>query len=311
MIVVFGSKGQLGACLAEQMGPAPEHVFLSQDSQDYCGDLSNVAGLTETLMDLRPDMIINAAAYTNVDGAQNDPATAVTVNAKAPALMAQVAAKIGSLLVHYSTDYVFDGSGSLPHRETDACAPLSVYGQSKLEGELNILASGCRHYILRTSWLYGVHGKNFITSMLDLATHKEEITVVADQWGAPTSTELVALSTLDLINLATPGYGSKPGQTAPASGLYHCTARGETTWHAYASLVIQTARDLGQEQAVKRITPVSSADWARLRPAAAPRPANSRLSVDKLEQTIGRRFPDWQEDVMETVGRLLHQEDNA
>lgn len=310
MIVVFGSQGQLGACLAEQMGEAPEHVFLSRDSQDYCGDLANIAGITETLLELRPDIVINAAAYTHVDNAQNDRERAFAVNAKAPAAIAQVAAKLNTLFIHYSTDYVFSGTSEAPYEETTPCAPISVYGESKRHGEDMILASHCRHFILRSSWVYGRHGKNFMTSMLTAATQKEEITVVADQWGAPTSTELLANATLDLINLATPGYGSLADRPVPASGIYHCTARGKTNWFDYAKLVIETARALGQEQRVRKITPITSAQWMASHPLAAPRPGNSRLNTEKLERTLGQEFPRWEDDVIETVGALLAMQDD-
>ena len=301
MIVVFGSNGQLGQTLRQQMGEAPEHVYLKRDSSDYCGDITDTAGMTQTLMDLRPDVIINAAAYTAVDLAEQNQAQARAVNAKAPAALAQIAAKINALLIHYSSDYVFDGHGDQPFIETDRCGPLSVYGQTKHEGEEGILGSGARHYILRTSWVYSPQGKNFLTTMLRLAQTQTELRVVADQWGVPTSTEFLANATLDLISLATPGYGSPRDARPPESGLYHCAPSGLTNWHDYAKLIIETARKLGEALTVRSIVPISTAEY----PTPARRPLNSRLNTEKLQHTLGRQFPDWAEDVIMAVGQAF------
>ena len=304
MILVLGSQGQLGTTLRQQIGQAPEHVFLKRDSSDYCGDITNTAGITETLMDLRPEIIINAAAYTAVDQAETDVESATAINAKAPAVLAQIAAKMGALLIHYSTDYVFDGAGTAAHKETDACHPLSVYGKTKRQGEEGILASQCRHYILRASWLYSAHGNNFLNTMLRLSQTQEELRVINDQWGAPTSTELLVNSTLDLIHLATPGYGSPSTATPPAYGIYHCAPSGETTWFDYARLVIQTAQALGLETKVKKISPIPSAQYI----TAAQRPMNSRLDTTKLRTLLNTSFDDWREDVIMTVGQALRED---
>lgn len=300
MIVVFGSQGQLGQALKEQIGEAPEHVFLSRDSADYCGDITDTAGITQTLMDLRPEIIINAAAYTAVDKAESEPAQAEAVNARAVGVIAQIAAKIDSLLVHYSTDYVFDGSGTTPWKETDACAPLSVYGKTKLAGEAAITTSGVRHFILRTSWVYSSRGNNFLKTMLRLADTKEEIQVVSDQWGVPTHVDYLAATTLDLINLATPGFGSD-SKSPPAWGIYHCAPSGETNWFEYARLVINTAKAHGAANTCKKITPITTANY----PTAARRPLNSRLDTRKLQAVLKTTSPDWQDDVIITVGQVL------
>lgn len=300
MIVVFGSQGQLGQALREQIGEAPEHVFLNRDSTDYCGDITDTAGITQTLMDLRPEIIINAAAYTAVDKAESEPAAAEAVNAKAVGAIAQIAAKLDSLLVHYSTDYVFDGAGSSPWKETDTCAPLSVYGKTKRAGEAAITASGAKHFILRTSWVYSRHGNNFLKTMLRLAETKEEIQVVSDQWGVPTHVDYLAATTLDLINLATPGFGSE-STTPPAWGIYHCAPSGETSWFEYARLVINTAKAHGAASACKKIMPISTANY----PTAARRPLNSRLDTSKLQSALKTAPPDWQDDVIMTVGQVL------
>jgi dTDP-4-dehydrorhamnose reductase len=300
MILVFGSHGQVGQALIEQLGEIPEHVFLYRESRDYCGDLSDTAGITETLMELRPEIIINAAAYTAVDRAESEPELAQKINAKAPAVIAQVAAKLGSLLIHYSTDYVFDGSGTQPWKETDACKPLSVYGHSKRAGEEAIIAAGGRHYIIRTSWVYGRHGKNFLKTMLHLAETQASINVVNDQWGVPTSADYLAEVTLELINRCTEGLGAISVQ-APAHGIYHCAPAGETTWFDYACLAIGHAKDCGEAQTCKQINPIPTSAY----PTAARRPLNSRLDTRKLSAALGFAAPDWRDGVIFTVGELL------
>ncbi len=302
MIVIFGSQGQLGQALQDAIDETAEHVFLSRDSRDYCGDITNTAGITETIMELWPEIIINAAAYTAVDKAESEPEAAHATNAAAPGVVAQIAAKIGSLLVHYSTDYVFDGSGQEPWKETDACGPLSVYGKSKLAGEQAVSASGARHFILRTSWVYSSHRSNFLKTMLRLAEEREELQVVNDQWGVPTHVNYLAVVTLNLINLATPGFGSANRPT-PDWGIYHCAPEGETNWFEYARLMINTAKSLGHAKACKKIVPITSADY----PTAAQRPMNSRLDTSKLQSVLGTAPPEWQEAVIETVNEIYRQ----
>jgi len=305
MILVFGSQGQLGRALQDAIGEAPEHIFLSRESQDYCGELANLAGITETLVELKPEIIINAAAYTAVDQAESDSEKAFAINAHAVGAIAQIAAKINALLVHYSTDYVFNGSGTRPWHEAELCQPLSVYGKSKRAGEEAIEKSGCRYFILRTSWVYSHHGNNFLKTMLRLAESRAEIKVVNDQWGVPTHVNLLAETTLDLINLATPGFGSDPNKM-PASGIYHCAPGGETNWFEYARLVINTAKTAGAAKACKTLTPISTAEY----PTAAKRPMNSRLDTHKLQAVLGRPLPDWQDEVVATVHRVLETQES-
>ena len=305
MIVVFGSRGQVGQALAEALGECPTHLFLHRESHDYCGELANLAGITETLMELRPEIIINAAAYTAVDQAEAHSEQAFAINANAVGAIAQIAAKLNALLVHYSTDYVFDGAGSRPWTEGDACQSLSVYGKSKRAGEEAIEKSGVRHFILRTSWVYSHHGNNFLKTMLRLADSREEIRVVSDQWGAPTHASLLAETTLDLINLATPGFGSDPSKMPP-SGIYHCAPGGETSWFEYARLVINTAKAAGAAKACKTLTPISTSEY----PTAAQRPMNSRLNTHKLQAVLGSALPDWQDDVVATVHRVLETQES-
>jgi dTDP-4-dehydrorhamnose reductase len=300
MIVVFGSRGQVGQALAEALGECPTHLFLHRESQDYCGELADLAGITETLMELKPEIIINAAAYTAVDQAETHSEQAFAINAHAAGAIAQIAAKLNALLVHYSTDYVFNGAGSRPWHEGDICQPLSIYGKSKRAGEEAIEKAGGRHFILRTSWVYSHHSNNFLKTMLRLADSREEMRVVSDQWGVPTHASLLAETTLDLINLATPGFGSDPSKMPP-SGIYHCAPGGETSWFEYARLVINTAKAAGAAKACKILTPISTAEY----PTAARRPMNSRLNTHKLQAVLGSALPDWQDDVVATVHRVL------
>jgi dTDP-4-dehydrorhamnose reductase len=300
MIVVLGSRGQLGKALRDAIGEAPQHLFLWRESRDYCGDICNFQGITETLTDLRPEIIINAAAYTAVDRAESEPGTAYAVNAVAPGVIAQIARRTGSLLVHYSSDYIFDGSGQQPWRETDASGPLSVYGKSKFSGEQAILASGAKHFILRTSWVYSSHGNNFLKAMLRLAEEREEIRVVNDQWGVPTHVDYLAAVTQNLINLVTPGVRSETHKI-PDWGSYHCAPTGETNWFDYARLIINTAKSLGYARACKEILPVASANY----PTIARRPLNSRLDTSKLQSILGREPENWQGAVVSTVHELI------
>ena len=305
MIVVFGSQGQVGQALVQAMGDAPEHVFLHRHSRDYCGDLSDIAGIIETLLELRPSIIINAAAYTSVDQAESERDLAYQINAKAPAAIAQIASRLNALFVHYSTDYVFSGSGHTAWTEADPCAPTSVYGASKFEGERFIAESGARYFILRTSWVYSAHGRNFLKTMLELAESRDTLRVVSDQVGVPTNADYIALTTLDLLNLATPGFGS--GTIAPpASGIYHCAPAGETTWFDYACVVINAAKSMGKAQTCKAITPVATHDY----PTAAKRPLNSRLDTSKLQRVLKQVPPHWQESVVETVRYVLEGVDH-
>jgi dTDP-4-dehydrorhamnose reductase len=304
MIVVFGSQGQLGRALEDALGESPTHVFLHRDSQDYCGDIGNSTGLTETLLELRPTIIINAAAYTAVDLAESEPEKARAINAQAVGVLAQITSRLNSLLVHYSTDYVFDGSKERPWQETDMCDPVSIYGQTKLEGERLIQASGARHFILRTSWVYGGIGNNFLRTMLRLAETREEIQIVDDQWGAPTHVDLLADVTLNLINISTPGLGANTSRKPPAWGIYHCASAGSTSWFEYAKLVINTAKSVGAASVCQRITPIPTKNY----PTAAQRPLNSRLDTSKLQKTLGISFPDWRESVVTTVREILSQQ---
>ena len=232
-ILLFGKNGQLGWELQRSLAPLGDLVALDRHSQHLCGDLGNLSGLADTVRTLRPDVIVNAAAHTAVDMAESEPELARTINALAPGVLAQEAGKLGAWLVHYSTDYVFDGSGSRPWAEGDIPAPLGVYGRTKLEGEQRV-AEHCRqHLMFRTSWVYAARGGNFAKTMLRLAQERERLTVIDDQFGAPTGAELIADVSAHAIRQAL----AQPQD----AGLYHLAASGETTWNGYAKHVIAHA----------------------------------------------------------------------
>lgn len=286
-ILLLGKNGQVGWALQRSLAPLGELVALDSQSQTHCGDLSNLTGLAQTVRDVAPDVIVNAAAYTAVDKAENEPVLAHTINALALSVLAQEAKRIGAWLIHFSTDYVFDGSGDKPWLETDATGPLSVYGVTKLAGEQAIIASACKHLIFRTSWVYGARGNNFAKTMLKLAQERDSLKVVNDQMGAPTGADLLADVTAHAIRTAL----QKPN----VSGLYHLVASGETSWHEYACFVIDFARQAGLEIKVAQtaIQAVPSTEFATV----AKRPLNSRLNTNKLQKTFSLHLPDWQSGV--------------
>jgi dTDP-4-dehydrorhamnose reductase len=294
-ILLLGKNGQVGWELQRSLAPLGEVIALDRHSQDFCGDLSNLQGLAATVQAVRPDLIVNAAAHTAVDKAESEPELARTLNALAPGVLAQEAHKLGAWLVHYSTDYVFDGSGSQPWLETDTPAPLSVYGQTKLEGEQLIAAHCSRHLIFRTSWVYAARGGNFAKTMLRLAQEREHLTVIDDQWGAPTGAELLADVTAHAIRQVM----AQPQD----AGLYHLAASGETTWNGYAKQVI--AQAIRGQKAIKiianEVAPVPTSAF----PTPARRPYNSRLNTGKLQSTFGLHLPAWQQGVNRMLAEIL------
>ena len=286
-ILLFGANGQVGWELQRSLSPLGELVALDRHSTELCGDLTDLEGIKDTLGRFGPDVIVNAAGYTAVDKAESDSEAAQIVNAAAPGVLATAAAKAGAWLVHYSTDYVFDGSGAKPWVEGDPTGPLNVYGKTKLEGEQRIASQCAKHLIFRTSWVYAARGGNFAKTMLRLARERETLHVINDQFGAPTGADLLADVTAHTI--------AHVLERPHDAGLYHLAAGGETTWFEYAKYVIDRSLQ-GQDAPkiiVKKINPVATSAF----PTAAQRPHNSRLNTAKLQQTFSLRLPTWQQGV--------------
>ena len=294
-ILLLGKSGQVGWELQRSLAVLGRVTALDHDSTEHCGDFANPEGVRETVRALRPDVIVNAAAHTAVDKAESEPEIARLLNATTPGVLAEEAARLGAWLVHYSTDYVFDGSGTRPWVETDAPAPLSVYGATKLEGEQHIQQTGCRHLILRTSWVYAARGGNFAKTMLRLGGERERLTVIDDQWGAPTGADLLA----DVTAHAVRHLQSRPGD----GGLYHCVASGETNWHSYAKYVLEHARQAQPAIELKatEVVPVPTSAF----PTPARRPHNSRLDTTRLQTTFGLVLPPWQQGVARMLTEIL------
>lgn len=297
-ILLTGINGQVGWEL-QRVLPAVGHVIALNREQF---DLSNPDAVRAAIQQSRPDIIINPAAYTAVDKAESEPDLAMAVNCIAPGVMAEEARKLGALLIHFSTDYVFDGSKSEPYSEADRTEPRSVYGRTKLAGEEAIRASACKHFILRTSWVYGTHGGNFVKTVLRLAKERDTLRIVNDQFGAPTSAGLLANSTAQILQ-----------QCCAADfdecryGLYHLTAAGRTSWHHYAEEIVRLARLYDEELRDKTLTiegiPTSGY------PLPAPRPPNSVLDTTKIRDAFGLQLPQWQDELAECI-RLLYQAPN-
>lgn len=284
-ILLLGCNGQVGWELQRSLQPLGEVIACDFDSSaDRRADFTQPASVAALVDRVRPQIIVNSAAHTAVDKAESEVELARAINATTVGAIAERAAVLGSLLIHYSTDYVYDGSGSLPREESSPTAPLSVYGRTKLEGEELIRASGCRHVILRTSWVYAARGNNFIKTMLRLAAERETLSVIDDQIGAPTGADLLADVTALMIARIT-------ARDAHLGGTFHCVAAGETSWFDYARFVIDWARANGQLVKVApeglRAVPTSAY------PTPAARPLNSRLSTAKLRSTFSLHLPDW------------------
>lgn len=294
-ILLFGKNGQVGWELQRSLSVLGTVTALDFDSTEHCGDFANTAAVADTVRTLRPDIIVNAAAHTAVDKAEAEPALARTLNATTPGAIANEAAQLGAWLVHYSTDYVFDGSGTRPWVETDTPAPLSVYGRTKLEGEQLIAQSGAKHLILRTSWVYAARGGNFAKTMLRLAQERERLTVIDDQWGAPTGADLLA----DVTAQALRHLQQRPQD----GGLYHCVASGETNWNLYAKEVLALAAQAQPAIKIKatEVAPVPTSDF----PTPAVRPHNSRLDTSRLQTTFGLSLPHWRDGVARMLTEIL------
>ena len=287
-LLLLGGNGQVGRELRRSLLPLGELVVATRDGgdADAAADFDAPASLAVLIEQTAPEVVVNAAAYTAVDKAETDAAAAFRINAEAPAAIAQACVDTDALLVHYSTDYVFDGNATRPYREDDATAPLGVYGASKLAGEQAIRASGVRHAILRTAWVYAAHGRNFLLTMLRLANERDELRVVADQIGAPTPAAWIADATAEIVR-----------RGVMASGTWHLVADGETSWHGFAEAIVDEAHALGLIARKPRVVAIPTADY----PTPARRPAYSVLDTTRLQRDFGVAPPDWRDGLRRTL----------
>ncbi|MEF9419253.1 MULTISPECIES: dTDP-4-dehydrorhamnose reductase [Xanthomonas] len=296
--LVIGASGQVGTELLRVLAPLGTVVAASRSGQLADGlsceriDLNELASLDLALNRVRPALVVNAAAYTAVDRAEQERDAAFRANAEAPGVIAQWCARADVPLVHYSTDYVFDGQGTRPYRPDDATAPLGVYGQSKLAGEQAVQAAGGRHLIFRTAWVYAAHGHNFLRTMLRVGAERDVLRVVADQIGTPTPAALIADITAHALR-----------QAGEPSGLWHLTAAGQTTWHGFAEAIFAQARARGLLARTPRVEAIGTADY----PTPATRPAYSRLDTHSLQDTFGVRLPDWQDGLSQVLDTLAQR----
>jgi dTDP-4-dehydrorhamnose reductase len=295
-VMVTGARGQVGAAVVDAFRDAAEVVAHDRTTLD----LAKPDEIRARVREARPALIVNAAAYTAVDRAQSEPEAAHAVNAAAPGILAEEAHRLGVLLVHYSTDYVFDGTKAGPYVEDDSTNPLGAYGRSKLEGERAIAAVGGAHVVLRTSWVYGPRGKNFLLTMLQLAKTRDEVRVVDDQVGAPTSCLQLAHATLALFALgeARPIDAADLARVAARRGLYHATASGAVSWHGFARAIFDRWATLSPEPfRAPRLVAIPTREY----PTPTPRPANSRLACHRLESAFGLRLETWESGLDETL----------
>lgn len=296
-ILLFGSTGQLGSALQRSLQTLGRVTALSRHSTDYCADFMRSAAVADTVLAVRPDIIVNASAYTNVDLAESSAEQCHTINAISPMHIAQAASKIGAIVVHYSTDYVFDGSGSAAWKESDPTGPLNVYGESKLAGEQAIAAHCQRHFILRTSWVYAAQGNNFANTMLRLARERTHLRVVSDQIGAPTGALWLAETTQRILQHVI----NKPQKADDLWGLYHACPSGETSWHGFAQYVFEQARAqlLPLQLACGQPEAIATSAY----PSVARRPLNSRLDCSRLCSRFELQLPPWQEGVAQMLAQ--------
>lgn len=294
-ILLFGQYGQLGAQLKGSLSNLGEVISLDRSSQNLCGDLENLDGLASTVSIVKPDVIVNAAAYTAVDLAEKESDIAFRVNTIAPELLAKAAKQCGAWLVHFSTDYVFGGNGSRPWAETDNCKPLSVYGQTKRDGEIRIQLINPKYLIIRTSWIFSAQGSNFLKTILRLAQERSELRVVDDQIGSPTSAKWLSKVTADMILALS--------FKEPVPGLYHVVPTGTVSWYGYAKYVFDQARllDPQMDLALQELIPIGTSEYSTL----AKRPLNSRLDTQKFQKEWSILIPHWTEGVKSSLSEIL------
>jgi dTDP-4-dehydrorhamnose reductase len=287
-VLLLGAGGQLGMQLARKLNGETELISLTRAELDFF----DAAAVRAAIHRVEPEIVINAAAYTAVDRAEQEPELARIVNAVAPGVIAEELQQTNGWLIHYSTDYVFDGSGTQPWREPDATGPLNVYGQTKLDGELAIAATGCRHVVLRTSWVYAAEGRNFLNTMLRLGREREQLKVVDDQIGAPTSAEAITEATCAVLRQLVAG-----GEAADANGVYHLTCAGETSWCGFAHAIFAA---FASKQKPPEVIPIPTEAY----PTPAIRPRNSRLNCEKFTRQFGFSMPHW-EDALAAVASAI------
>jgi dTDP-4-dehydrorhamnose reductase len=292
-ILLFGKTGQVGWELQRSLAPLGNIIAVDVHSTEYCGDFSNPEGVAETVRRVKPDVIVNAAAHTAVDKAESEREFAQLLNATSVEAIAKEAEVINAWLIHYSTDYVFPGNGDKPWLESDVTAPLNIYGETKLAGEIAVQQHCTKHLIFRTSWVFAGKGNNFAKTMLRLAKDREELSIIYDQFGAPTGAELLADCTAHAITTAM----RKP----EVAGLYHLVASGTTTWFDYANLVFSEAKNAGLVLAVTKTNPVPTSAY----PTPALRPQNSRLNTNKFQYTFGLTLPSWEIGVKRMLAELF------
>jgi dTDP-4-dehydrorhamnose reductase len=293
-VLLLGTGGQLGMQLARILGPETQLVSLGRAELDFTDEAAVRAAVREAFPGLGPQIVVNAAAYTAVDKAEKEAEQARLVNSVAPGLIAEELAKFNGWLMHYSTDYVFDGSGTKPWVETDPTGPLGVYGQTKLEGEQAIAATGCRHVVMRTSWVYAAEGRNFLHTMLRLGRERRQLSIVDDQIGAPTSAEALADASAAILRQLAADDGRE------ASGVYHLACAGETSWYGFAQAIF--AAFAGQ-QTPPELTPIPSDAY----PTPAKRPRNSRLDCGKIRAQFGVVMPSWDDALAQVAATLLEE----
>ena len=298
LILLTGATGQVGSELLNTLSPLGEVI----DPPRSTLDLTNIQSIRDTIRTLRPRWIVNPAAYTAVDKAESEPDLAYAINRDAIRAIGEEAATIGAGVIHFSTDYVFDGTGTKPYVETDPTNPVSVYGASKLAGEQALAQTGAAHLIFRTSWVYGATGKNFLLTILKLAREREHLRIVGDQHGAPTWSRDLARMTAHVIEQAEAAANGQnlAAALADSSGIYHASGAGETTWHGFAAEAIRQQREREPNTRFAEIEAITTAEY----PTPAKRPASSRLNCAKLQQQFNWRMPDWRESLQKVLAEL-------